>query len=222
MAFNDGNLNLVTNINATGPKFFVYLTPDNIATVEGASYFAPFANSELQSLYQYPFSVGDTIKATCSDGETEIKILTINPVTSGVTAVAQAIALAHNEIFVGSAGGVATGVAVTGDVTVNDEGVTAIGPNKVNKAMLATTITPSAVIVFNAQYTTVGGAAAEAIAIAGAVAATDRAYVQLVSAGTNSVSVKLAVVTTNTLTVTFSADPGNNAIINYQLIRATS
>ncbi len=69
------------------------------------------------------------------------------------------------------------------------------------------------------QYTTVGGNAAEAITIAGALA-TDLAFVQLVAAGSNSRTVSKAVVTANTLTVTFSGDPGNDAIINYQLLRA--
>lgn len=73
-------------------------------------------------------------------------------------------------------------------------------------------------IAYAAQATTAGGAAAEAITVTGALA-TDLAFVQMVDPGTNTVSVVQAVVTANTLTVTFSADPGNDAIVNYQIVR---
>lgn len=69
-----------------------------------------------------------------------------------------------------------------------------------------------------AQYTTVGGAAAEAITIAG-VQSTDLAFIQIVNNGTANVTVLEAVCTTNTLTVTFSGNPGNDCIINYQIMR---
>lgn len=68
------------------------------------------------------------------------------------------------------------------------------------------------------QYTTVGGAAAEAITIAG-VLATDLADVQMVNDGTNNVTVLQAACTANTLTVTFSGNPGAGAVINYWIYR---
>ncbi len=86
-------------------------------------------------------------------------------------------------------------------------------------AKLAAGITPSHVIKFAAQPTTVGGGAAEAFNIPG-VLATDLAYVQVVDDGTANVTVLQAVCTADTLTVTFSADPGNDTVINYQIIRA--
>lgn len=113
-------------------------------------------------------------------------------------------------------------------VTVESTGLTTnIGTgNIVNGAVtlakLAAGITPAAVIKFAAQYTTSGGSATEAITVTGAVAATDRAFVQVVNNGTNNVTVLQAVVTTNTLTITFSGDPAADTIINYQLIRAAS
>lgn len=82
--------------------------------------------------------------------------------------------------------------------------------------------TPSAVIKFAGQLTTVGGAAAEAFSIPGAVAATDRAFVQIVDNGSSNVTALQAVVTANTLTVTFSANPVADTIFNYQIIRALS
>lgn len=131
-------------------------------------------------------------------------------------------ALPSAQILVGSAGNVATAVAVTGDVTISNAGVTTIGAGAIDLAMLSAGITPAAVIKFFGQVTTVGGAAAEAFAVAGALAASDRAFVQVVDNGTNNVTVLQAVVTNDTLTVTFSADPGNDAVINYQLIRAAA
>jgi hypothetical protein len=141
-------------------------------------------------------------------------------------------ALPSADILVGSAGNVATAVALSGDATLSNAGALTIANNaittakilnaNVTLAKLAAGITPSHIIKFANQVTTVGGAAAEAFTVTGAVAATDRAFVQMVDNGTNNVTVLQAVVTANTLTVTFSADPGNDAVINYQLIRAAS
>jgi len=131
-------------------------------------------------------------------------------------------ALPSAQILVGSAGNVATAVAMSGDVTITNAGVTAIGAGKVLLAMLGAGIAPAGVIKYMGQLTSVGGAAAEAFTVTGAVGATDRAFVQVVDNGTNNVTVLQAVVTNNTLTVTFSADPGADAVINYQLIRAAA
>lgn len=140
---------------------------------------------------------------------------------SAAIAYSKLAALPSANILVGSAGNVATATAVTGDVTISNAGVTTIAAGAVDLAMLSAGITPSHVIKFAAQHTTVGGAAAEAIAVAGALV-TDLAFVQLVNDGTANVSVLNAVVTADTLTVTFSADPGNDAVINYQIIRAAA
>ncbi len=151
---------------------------------------------------------------------------------SAAIAFSKLAALTSGNVLVGSAGNVPTSVAMSGDATIIASGALTIANNaittakilnaNVTLAKLAAGITPAAVIKFFNQYTTTGGAAAEAITVTGAVAATDRAFVQVVSQGSNTVTVLKAVVTTDTLTVTFSGDPGNNAIINYQLIRASS
>lgn len=86
---------------------------------------------------------------------------------------------------------------------------------------LAAGITPSHVVKFASNYTTTGGAAAEAITITGA-AATDIPFVTLQDDGTNNVTIKTAVVTLNTLTITFSADPGNDTKVSYMLLRAAA
>lgn len=109
--------------------------------------------------------------------------------------------------------------AVTPNVTV--QASTDIAAGSVGLAELATAVAPSHVVKFAGQHTTVGGDAAEAITVTGALA-TDLAFVQMVDNGTDNRTIVDAVVTSNTLTVTFSGNPGDDAIINYQLIRATS
>lgn len=76
----------------------------------------------------------------------------------------------------------------------------------------------SSPLLVMAQYTTLGGAAAEAITITGALA-TDLASVQVVDNGTGNVTALQASVTANTLTVTFSGNPGADTIINYWIYR---
>ncbi len=129
--------------------------------------------------------------------------------------------LATGHIIAGNAG-VATDVTVSGDITIGATGITAIGAGKVLLAMLGAGITPSAVIKFNSQLTTTGGSATEAFTVTGALAASDRAFVQIVNNGTNNVTVLQAVVTNDTLTITFSGDPAADTVFNYQLIRAAS
>lgn len=141
-------------------------------------------------------------------------------------------ALASGHILVGSAGTVPTDVAMSGDATLIASGALTIANDaittakilnaNVTLAKLAAGITPSHIIKFANQVTTVGGAPAEAFVVTGAAAATDRAFVQVVNDGTANVTVLQAVVTNNNLTVTFSADPGNDTVINYQLIRAVA
>lgn len=57
--------------------------------------------------------------------------------TAAAIAYAKLAALPSTQILVGSAGNVATATAVTGDVTIGNTGVTAIGATKVTNAMLA-------------------------------------------------------------------------------------
>lgn len=96
-----------------------------------------------------------------------------------------------------------------------------IADGSVTLDKLSTDVSPSHIVVYAGKHTTVGGAAAEAITVTGAEA-TDLAFVQIVDNGTSNVTALQAVVTANTLTITFSANPGNDTIVNYQLIRATS
>ncbi len=129
--------------------------------------------------------------------------------------------LATGHILAGNAG-VVTDVAMSGDITIGATGITAIGAGKVLLAMLGAGIAPAGVIKFMGQPTTSGGNATEAFTVTGALAASDRAFVQIVNNGTNNVTVLQAVVTNDTLTITFSGDPAADTVFNYQLIRAAS
>ncbi len=150
---------------------------------------------------------------------------------SAAIAYSKLATLATGSILAGNAG-VATATALSGDATIGATGILTIANNaittvkilaaNVTLAKLAAGITPSHIIKFASQVTTVGGAAAEAFVVTGAAAATDRAFVQIVNDGTANVSVLQAVVTDNTLTVTFDGNPGNDAVINYQIIRAAA
>lgn len=139
--------------------------------------------------------------------------------------------LVDGHIFVGNASDVATDVAMSGDATIANTGALTIAANaittakilnaNVTLAKLASGITPSHIVKYAGQPTTVGGAAAEAFTVTG-VAATDYAFVQIVDNGTNNVTALQAVCTLNTLTVTFSGNPGADCIFNYQILRAAS
>lgn len=106
-----------------------------------------------------------------------------------------------------------------GVVTI--QGLAVIGPGGVGLANLAAAVQASHVVKYAGTETTAGGAALEAIAVPG-VLATDIAFVQLVDNGTNDVSVLTAEAGVDVVNVTFSADPGDDAEISYQVLRATA
>jgi hypothetical protein len=202
-AFNAGQLTTTNNPSATpvisnGPAVFSYASAtDNIAAIGAANYFADVV---------YDLAVNDLIYCVGSDASAFYQVATVDR-DAGTITVASAFP-----------------TGVVGTANIQDGAVTTakILDANVTLAKLAAAIAPSHVIKFGGQLTSVGGAAAEAFTVTGAVAATDRAFVQVVNDGPNNVTVLQAVVTNDTLTVTFSADPGAGAVINYQLIRATA
>jgi hypothetical protein len=171
-------------------------------------------------------NVATDVAMTGDIGITDTGVTAIQPgviVNADINAAAaiafsKLAALSSADVLLGSAGNVATATAVTGAIHINNTGVTTLQAGVVDLSNLAAGITPSAIVKFSDEYGTIGGAAAEAISIPGALSS-DLAFVQLVDAGPNTVSVLTADVTTNTLTVTFSGNPGAGAIINYQLLR---
>lgn len=69
------------------------------------------------------------------------------------------------------------------------------------------------------EATTAWGAAAEDITVTGALTS-DIVLVTLADNGTNDVTILTAIISAaNTLTVTFSADPGDDSIVSYLILR---
>jgi hypothetical protein len=210
------------------------VSTDNLATITTAGYLNG-VGSQIPQVQLAPSDIIECLysyNASTDSGTFTLLRVSISGgvISLSVTSGDDALTSAH--IFVGNSSNVATDVAMSGDATIANTGAVTIANNaittvkiadaNVTLAKLAAGITPSHVIKFASQVTTVGGAAAEAFTVTGAVAATDRAFVQVVDNGTANVTALQAVVTNNTLTVTFSADPGNDTIINYQIIRAVS
>lgn len=215
----------------TQPCIVRITTTDTLAAITTAGYLtaqAPYIAALNNGAFEYV--EGALYAVNFSDGE---GFFTVD--SSDMTFVAEvdpgqlSETLQSARIFVGSAGNVATGVALSGDATMANTGAITIAANAVTTAKildanvtvgkLAVALQPSHVVKFAGQHTTVGGAAAEAIAVVGALD-TDLAFVQVVDQGTGVVTVLKAVVTADTLTVTFSADPLADAIVNYQIMRA--
>lgn len=132
-------------------------------------------------------------------------------------------ALPSAEILVGSATNVATAVAMSGDVAIDNAGATTIQAGAVELGMLATAIAPSHVVKFaGEEQTTGGGGATEAFTVTGALE-TDLVFTQMIADGTNSVTILQASITApDTLTVVFSGDPAGDTDFAYQVLRATA
>lgn len=189
---------------------------------------AGFINNLGNQLGSQPLAPSDVIQCLYSFNDVTLSgqftILTVEIDGGVITLVPQSgdDFLQDGYIFVGNADNVATGVAMAGDASIDNTGSVTISNAAVTLAKLAPGVSPAGVIKYMGQLTTVGGAAAEAFTVTGAVGTTDRAFVQIVNDGTANVTVLQAVVTNNTLTVTFSGNPGNDTILNYILVRAAS
>lgn len=141
------------------------------------------------------------------------------------------IALANARILVGNISGIATAVAMSGDATIANTGAVTIANDAITTAKIAagqvtlakldSGITPSHVIKFAGNHTTVGGSTTETINVPGCLA-TDLTFIQMVNDGTNNASVVFVNTNIGSIDVEFSADPGNDAVISYQIIRAAA
>ena len=97
MAFNAANLARWSPLNQTGPHSYGYYTKtDTVATVNSGTYFTPFGDSYSQSLLPSPFSVGDTIACTCSNGNINLTITSITPIAT--TEETQSIIVGPNSV----------------------------------------------------------------------------------------------------------------------------
>lgn len=196
-------------------------TNEALATVVGSGYFNAFMQN--LTLGTGPLKVGDWIQISAND---DYATYIVTAVTTNVTLAASAVA--PDSISTASIQDDAVTTAKIADLNVTTGKLAADAVDNTKLADAAVSlenldagITPSHVARFGAQYTTTGGGAAEAITVTGA-AATDLAFVGLLDDGSNNVSILSWAVTVNTLTVTFSADPGNDAIINYVIMNAAS
>jgi len=113
-------------------------------------------------------------------------------------------------------------VAMSGDTTIDNAGVVTIGADKVDLAMLNSGILPSHIIVYGGTETTTGGNVTEAHSVAGIVAVTDFVSVTVREDGTNTVTINQVAITDDTITITFSGDPGNDLVYNYLIFRAAA
>lgn len=120
-------------------------------------------------------------------------------------------------VNVTSATGAAT-VTVAEFITTGD-----IADGSVTLPKLASGITPSHVIKFAGSFTTVGGAAIETFSVPGAVAATDLVFTQMKVLGAAPADINEAEVKVNDqIEVEFAADPSNDHVFQYQIIRAAA
>lgn len=219
-------------------------TVDTLSTIMASGFFNNFINELKMNDLIYLVGTDDyalvrvtSVTTNVTVSEYAVASLDDGIVTNVKVNAAAAIdfsklaALTSANVLVGSATNVPTAVAVSGDIALSDAGVTLINNNavtsikivdaNVTKAKLAAGINASHMVVYAGEHTTVGGAAAEAISVAG-VLATDLVFVQLKAQGAAPQTVLIAVPTADTVTVTFSADPSNDHIVYYQVVRATS
>jgi hypothetical protein len=122
------------------PAIVRIVTTDNLATITTAGYLtAQEANIEALNFGEFDWADTDDVLISYSGGEGFFTRDATNE-----TFVAQAASpgslsntLLNGRIFVGNASNIATGVAMTGDVTTTNAGVTSIGANKVLSSMVS-------------------------------------------------------------------------------------
>jgi hypothetical protein len=204
LAFNSGRVTVDGPAFTNGPAIFSYASAtDAIATVTAANYFASAV---------YDLAVGDIIIIEASDANGMYYVDAVNQTAGTVTVVS-----------FGPVGSVGTANLQNGAVTAiklaNDAVETAKILNaNVTLAKLAAGIAPSHIVKYAGTSAYAGGGTSVAITVAG-VAATDLVFSQI-QASTNAVSVIKVTPTLNTITVTFSADPGAATTVQYQALRA--
>lgn len=143
----DGNPNIVTMV-----------CDDSLATITTAGYLTGAAiAADIESLQNGEFQWLDTDVVLISYApdflvnffkyDADNATFVANPAAGGLTNT-----LLDGRIFVGNAANIATGVAMSGDITTTNAGVTAIGANKVLSSMISPLVR---------KYTTVAISAAD-------------------------------------------------------------
>ncbi len=121
--------------------------------------------------------------------------------------------------------------ALSGDATIDSDGVLTLAADAVDNANLAddsvsleqldSGVAPSHVVKFAGKFTTVGGAASEDQTLAG-VLATDVVIYSLQDVGNTPCTIITGKPGTDKITWTFSDDPSNDHIVAYQVLRAAT
>lgn len=220
---------LLNEIGNTGnlPRFIFLNTNNTVAQVTATGYLNKFV-AQGNKLSESDMAVVAT-RATPSATTVAVNLFNVTFAAGqwSLTANSTPLALADGQIFVGNAGGVATGVTMTGDATISNTGVLTVANSaittakiadaNVTLAKLAAGVAPGYIIPLAGKFSDGGGSAAITINSTGSLA-TDIAFV-CVQASTNAVSVQKALPGLNTINVTLSADPGAGTILSWQILR---
>ena len=185
-----------SSISVNGPAVFTYASADDtVATIAAANYFNPDSAIYDLRVGDLIITVGstsstilqvDAVSLTASpktistvsftvSGSVDTANIVDGAVTNDKVNAAAAIAfsklatLSSGNLLVGSAGGVVTSVASSGDVTIIASGATAIGANKVLSSMLSPLLVKYATVALTAsQFTNMYTTPVQLVAAPGA------------------------------------------------------
>jgi len=147
------------------PNIVAIVTDDTLATITTAGYLTGATiKAQIEALNNGEFQWEDTDMVLISYAPAFLvnwfkydatnATFTANPAAGGLSN-----SLLDGRIFVGNGANVATGVAMSGDVTISDTGVTAIGANKVLSSMISPLVRKYTTVAitaaqFNGMYAT--------------------------------------------------------------------
>lgn len=223
---------LLRNFNGD-PNIVTMVTDSSLAAITTAGFLVlPDTLADIEDLQHGVFTWEDTdlVLISYAGG---IGFFTMNAATNAFVSLTAngglSSTLSSGNLFVGSAGNVATGVPLSGDATMVASGAMTIANNaittvKINNAAvtlakLAAGIAPSHVVKYAGASVQAGGSATVVISVAGLLS-TDLPFCQI-GASANAVNVQKVTATANTLTVLCSGDPGSSTF-NYQALRAAA
>jgi hypothetical protein len=147
------------------PNIVAIVTDDNLATITTAGYLTGAAiAADIEALQNGEFQWTDTDIVLINYApdnlvnwfkyDADNATFVANPAAGGLSN-----SLLNGRIFVGNASNIATGVAMSGDITTTNAGVTSIGANKVLSSMISPLVekyvaVPMTAAQFNGMYAT--------------------------------------------------------------------
>lgn len=145
------------------PNIVAIVTDDNLATITTAGYLTGDAiKADIEALNNGEFEWSDTDMVLINYAPANLcnwfkydadnATFTANPAAGGLSNT-----LLDGRIFVGNSSNIATGVAMSGDTTISNTGVVAIGANKVLSSMISPLVrkyvaVPISAAEFNGMY----------------------------------------------------------------------